>query len=198
MSSKALVLVVVQGAPAVGKTTLVERLRAHYKIGVVAKDALKELLYDTVGFPADREQSRVYGSAAMHGLYAISRQLLEAGISHILESAYKPELANRDIATLTNGLPVTVVQLYCYTTPETQLQRYNTRLQNNSRHPGHPDSPRKVAHDFTVYASEYAPLDIAHTIRVDTTQFGDSEFASLCQTLETATGGSLHGIKTTN
>ncbi len=189
MSTLHPVLIIVQGASAVGKTTLIGRLREHYSIGWVTKDDIKEMLYDSLGVPVDREQSRVYGSAAMNGLYAVSRSLLEGGVSHIIEAAYNPEKAEADIKTLLNGINVRCIQLYCHTSPEVQLARYRERLSNHTRHPGHPDTTTKTVEDFVTYNHEYTRLTIEPIIDVDTTSLDETEFRALCAQIDKVIGG---------
>ncbi|MCA9339644.1 MAG: ATP-binding protein [Candidatus Saccharibacteria bacterium] len=189
MQPSAPTLIVVQGASAVGKTSLAARLSERYSLGRITKDTLKEMLYDNLGTPEDREQSRVYGSAAMHGLYVISRRLLESNISHIIEAAFRPEKARTDIDTLLRGLDVRCVQVYCHTSPNVQLERYRQRLSNHTRHPGHPDAATKTVEDFEVYNQEYTRLNIERTIDVDTTVLDDDEFNALCAKIDSMIGG---------
>lgn len=168
-------LIVMQGPPAVGKTTLTRQLAAELGMGIVAKDDFKELLYDKLGRPVDRDQSRVYGTAVMRAMFVLSRALLEGDVSHLLESAFHPALANNDFAALLNGLPdVRVIQLYCHTTPAVQAQRYAERLAVGTRHAGHPDQPKGVS-EFIAYNQQYTQLALQPCIAVDTTNFGDKE-----------------------
>ena len=55
-------IVLVNGAPASGKTTLSRRLAGDLGLPLLAKDAIKEVLYDTLGAP-DRARSRELGGA---------------------------------------------------------------------------------------------------------------------------------------
>jgi len=65
-------LIVVQGGSAVGKTTLTRIIARELGYDAIGKDHFKELLYDTLGVPKDREDSRVYGRAATAALFAVS------------------------------------------------------------------------------------------------------------------------------
>jgi predicted kinase len=177
-------LIVVQGSPAVGKTTLTRQLATELGMGIVAKDDFKELLYDKLGLPADRDQSRIYGSAVMQAMFALSRTLLEGGIDHLLESAFHPDLAEADFARLLNGLSdVHVVQLYCHTTPEVQAQRYAQRLTEGTRHPGHPDQSKDIS-EFVDYNQRYTQLALQPCIDVDTTSLSDKELKPLAQNIK--------------
>ena len=177
-------LVVIQGAPAVGKTTLTRKLATELQLGFIAKDDFKELLYDKLGLPLDRNRSRVYGTAVMRAMFDISRTLLEGNVDHILESAFHPSLANTDFQKLLNGIEdLRVVQLFCYTTPEIQAERYTERLQTGTRHPGHPHEP-KDASAFVGYNARYTKLALVPCLEVDMSVFGDAELAVLVENVE--------------
>jgi adenylate kinase family enzyme len=58
-----LLIVVVTGPPAAGKTTIARGLVEHLGLPLFEKDAIKELLYETIG-AGDRDRSREIGFAA--------------------------------------------------------------------------------------------------------------------------------------
>src|SRR5437762_2532008 len=80
-------LVVVTGAPGSGKTTVARALAAELKLPLLAKDDVKEPLFDTLGV-GDRDWSRKLGRATYEVLFALARRLLESGASCILESNF--------------------------------------------------------------------------------------------------------------
>lgn len=171
-------LLVVQGPPAAGKTSLSKQLSKRLNVGVIAKDDIKELLYDKIGAPIDRNQSRIYGKATMSGLFAISREVLVSGIDHIIESAFHAELANKDIENLIGCVDAQVIQIYCFARSDVMVRRFNQRLDDKSRHSGHLDTPKTVE-DFMSYNEVYARLNIDTTIDVDTTSFDAHSFEEL-------------------
>lgn len=171
-------LVIVQGDPATGKTTLARTLSTQLGIGVLAKDDMKELFFDRIGIPVDRDQSRVYGGAVMEAMFVASRKLLEGGVDHIIEGSFHSVLANDDFETLIAGLDVKVVQVYCHASPELRHERYNQRVQDGTRHPGHLAKVKDISF-FTDSDNSYGPLAVAPCFDVDTSAFCDDDVLAL-------------------
>ncbi len=151
-------LVVVTGAPGSGKTTLARALAAELQLPLLAKDDVKETLFDTLG-TGDREWSRRLGRATYEVLFVVARRLLEAGSSCVLESNFSQ-------ADPLRALPrARLVQLFCVAPAEVVLERYATRV----RHPGHLDGAILEELRARLGAGEWAPLDLdGELIEVDT------------------------------
>lgn len=166
-------LIVFQGASASGKTTLVRAVGERLSVGHLEKDDIKELLYDTVGRPPDRQISRDYGAASIKALYTISKQLLSAGVSHIISGPFESETATKEIEQMRKDVNAQVVQVFCQVTPEVSMERFNRRLAEGSRHPFHPDKPAKDLSEVEAKVIRVKPLGISDTIIVDTAQAFD-------------------------
>lgn len=177
-------IIVVQGSPAVGKSTLVSRLTEDLCVGLLAKDHIKELLFDTAGLPASREESTMYGRAAMDALFAIARNFLKAEKNFIMESAFFTDFANDDLKKLEKDFKVKLIQIFCFTDSKTMQQRYTSRIQNGQRHPGHGDLADLIL-QFEELAKRYRPLDIAQTFHVDTTSLSDAEYNKVVAKVKT-------------
>jgi adenylylsulfate kinase-like enzyme len=80
-------LVVVTGMPAAGKTTVAESLSRALALPLLARDKLKERLYDTLGV-GDLEWSGRLGDAAFTLLFDLARVLIESGDAVILEANF--------------------------------------------------------------------------------------------------------------
>jgi predicted kinase len=123
--------VVVTGPPATGKTTLAERLSRELALPLVAKDAIKERLYEEMG-TGDREWSRRLGRATYALMFEWVGRLLAAGQSAILEANFTPLAAERFA-----GLPPhRTFQVFCTAPREVVIERYAARR----RHDGHLDT----------------------------------------------------------
>jgi predicted kinase len=161
-------LVIVTGPPASGKSTLAARLSADLAVPLIAKDDLKETLFDTLGW-GDAERSRAYGAAAVALLFRVADALLAAGQSLILECNFRPGLAEPEVDALRRKHPFRPVQVYCYAPVETLSRRFRERWAAGRRHPGHVDdlTGERVLADLA--KQPYGPLDIGGPlIRVDT------------------------------
>src|SRR5690349_14686664 len=76
-------LVVVTGMPSSGKTTIAESLAERLHLPLVAKDVLKESLFETLG-PGDVEWSGRLGDAAYNLIFDLAATTLAARVSLIV------------------------------------------------------------------------------------------------------------------
>jgi predicted kinase len=151
-------LIVVTGAPGAGKTTVAQALARELRMPLLAKDDVKEALFDGLG-TGDRAWSRRLGSATYDVLFAVARRLLESGVDCILES-------NFTNAAPLRALPARrVTQVFCSAPPDVALERYATR----TRHPGHLDDLILEGLPAALADETWRPLDLrGDTITVAT------------------------------
>jgi predicted kinase len=129
-------LVVVTGAPGSGKSTIAVPLAERLRLPLIAKDELKEALWEHVG-PGDRERFLAYGRASYPLMHLVARIVLRAGGSAVLEGNFAPAWAAAELAALRAELPFRFVQILCVAEPETCLARYRERAGSDARHPMH-------------------------------------------------------------
>jgi predicted kinase len=153
-------LVVVTGPPASGKTTIARAIAREFRLPLVAKDGIKELLFDELG-TGDRDWSRRLGRATIALMYRLLDEQLRAGCSVVVEANFRPELANSSFAALPAHR---VFQVYCTAPDELLVERYASR----PRHPGHLDE--QVLDELRGDAlAGYAPLALGgELIELDT------------------------------
>jgi predicted kinase len=96
----------------------------------VAKDAIKERLYDELG-SGDREWSRRLGRATYALMFDWAGRLLLAGRSLIVEANFTPQAA----AQFAPLPPHRTFQLFCSAPRDLVIERYSARR----RHDGHLD-----------------------------------------------------------
>src|ERR671929_100801 len=89
-------LLIVSGPPAAGKTTLGRRIARDLQLPFIAKDDIKETLFERLGW-GDLALSRQFGRASYDLLYLFAEAQLMAGRSLALESNFSPEHANTQL-----------------------------------------------------------------------------------------------------
>ncbi|HLY86011.1 MAG TPA: ATP-binding protein [Gaiellaceae bacterium] len=165
---RAPVLVVVTGPPAAGKTTVARELAGRLCVPLIAKDTIKEALFDALG-TGDLAWSARLGAATFHVLGALAEESVGAGASLVLEGNF---VRGGELEARLAALPARFVQVHCNAPLEVLLERYERR----DRHPGHIDAERLEALRDSVETSRHEPLDLpGERIRIETTQPVDYE-----------------------
>ncbi|HEY1013561.1 MAG TPA: AAA family ATPase [Herpetosiphonaceae bacterium] len=131
-------LIVISGHPASGKTTLARWLAPQIRLPLFERDALKETLYDTLGW-SDRAWSRRLGAASVALLFQVIEAQLAAGGSCVAESNFFPAFDEPRFAGLLERHPARLLQLHCRADDATLLERFRRRALSGERHPGHVD-----------------------------------------------------------
>jgi predicted kinase len=155
-------LVVVTGMPSSGKTTIATALAERLRLPLVAKDDLKESLFETLG-SRDVARSGQLGDAAYDLMFTLARTMLAARVPLILEANFFAGQAKRISALPENRL----VQIHCDAPLAVLLERYAAR----NRHPGHHDGEKIKELPARHASGAHAPLKVpGETILVDTSE----------------------------
>ena len=173
-------VVVVQGPPAAGKTTVARELAALLHLPLIAKDTIKEALFDELG-TGDLAWSARLGAATYLVLGALVEESAGTGASLVLEGNF---VRGSELEAQLAALPTRIVQVHCSAPLELLLERYASR----GRHPGHLDNERIDALREAVESRKHDPLELpGETIRIDTS--GPVDLAALAVRIA-ETGGS--------
>jgi len=121
--------VVVSGLAASGKTSLAEPLAQALGVPLISKDAIKEALFEAVGF-GDLRWSKTLSRAADAATVRIAQDLDGA----VLDNFWYAETVDELLAPL----PRPIVEVFCRCDPEVAYERFRDRV----RHPGHADQER--------------------------------------------------------
>lgn len=127
--------ILVTGIPASGKSTIAEYLSKELGIPMFSKDAIKERLFDTLGFKSREEKVRL-GVAAMEIMYDAARACLMCGQSVILENNFE-EASKEGLAALFEACPCEVITVWMTGDLHAIYDRFAQRDQSPERHRGH-------------------------------------------------------------
>lgn len=177
-------LIIVNGHPATGKTTLAREISSALSLPLFTKDDIKESLFDVLG-GADVEASRALGRAAWELLYLSADTLLAARKSLVVEGNFYPEPADRWVAGMERRHGQLTVQVMLHTDPDELVRRYRKRA---GRHPAHMGAAR-IPDVVAAAARPLSPLVVnGPTIEIDTTDFGKVDTQSLIEQLRAIIG----------
>jgi len=164
-----LVLIVVSGLPASGKTTMARWLSSELRLPLVCRDDVKERLFDSLGW-SDRAWSKRLGRASWDLLYLFAETQLAAGCSCIVESNFSSTGDTRRIADLLDRVRARSVEIHCHAEGEVLVERYVARVSSGERHPGHVDDVTIDEQRERLLAATPSPLELGgRTLLVDTT-----------------------------
>ena len=128
-------LIIVAGMPATGKSWIAGKLRDHFGLPVIEKDAIKESLFDTVGFES-YEEKRALDVAANSELLEKVRRMAEEGRSLIVDNNFDEESA-RELGKLLEKYDIDCTTVFLSGDTEVLYKRYVERDTAHRRHLGH-------------------------------------------------------------
>ena len=183
MEKSAPLLIVVQGAPASGKSSLARRIEADLRLPLISKDDIKEFLFDRIP-QSDRNFSTVQGKAAIAMMYAGAEVFLNSHKDIIIESAFYTEFARGDIEKITGPTNARVFEIFVHCDETVRRERFVTRAHDGTRHPGHQDhfvaAPGEVDNANLDVGDKYSRMNIGESIEVDTTRgITDKEYDAI-------------------
>lgn len=151
-------VLIVNGPPGSGKSTVAHALAQELQLPLFSKDAVKETLLDELGY-ADRAESRAIGAASGEVLWTLLR---DCPTPAIVESWLAPSTRAIVRAGLDRAAIDLVIEVWCVCAPEENTRRYADRV----RHPGHFDAALLPQFDEVLRDAE--PLGLGYVVRVET------------------------------
>ena len=172
-------MVVVTGPPASGKSTIARAISEGLPAPLIAKDPIKELLFDALG-TGDPAWSKKLGLAAYALLFLEVEEEVRAGRSCVLEANFDHIEASAQLRALQLRSPFRAFQIVCWASREVLLERFVGRA--GSRHPGHIDDERLGDVVESIDAGRWQALDLeGETIEVDTTDWATVDVEGLVE-----------------
>ena len=152
------VVVVVSGPPCSGKSTLALELVGRYGWPLLAKDDYKERVFRELG-ARDREWSRRVSAVAWDLLFAEAERLVRARVNCLLDGTFRIAQAAGLAALAAHGGQL--VEIACTAEPRVLLARFQRRISEGSRHPGHVDREAlpDIEHEFMTPAPRVLPAE---------------------------------------
>jgi predicted kinase len=174
------VLILVNGLPGSGKTTLARRLAADVHLPLFSRDGLYETLYDALdcrsnGLPP------LLGSAAFTLLYHVTGSVLAAGQSVIIEQFFgRPELRTAELLHLQHTYDFEPFQILCRTEGKVLLERFLARSGTEERHVSYQDQEWLEQNKERLLRGQLSPLALGgQLVEIDTTTPHSSNYAGL-------------------
>ena len=172
-------LIIVSGSPGAGKTTLARRIAKELGLPLFARDDIKELLFDTLGW-SNRQWSRKLGLASWKVFYHVLEELLKVNQSFVVESNFRKELASKELLALQDEYRFETVQVLCRADSEVLLERFKQRAESGERHPGHVDRLNYDEFEAALHQGDWDALEInGRVVTVDTTDFEAVDWGQL-------------------
>lgn len=198
--------ILVAGMPAAGKSTMAEAISRRLKLPAISKDALKERLFDSVGFQS-REEKVKLGIASMEIMYYAAGQLMKAGQPFILENNF--EASEHGMKNLLEKYQYSALTITLTGDYKVIYQRFLERENSPDRHRGHvvndcyPEkkenhlkTPKTISYENFVCGIEKRGFDVfcvdGRQIKVDTTEFSKINMEELFSQIETWKEEILH------
>lgn len=194
-----MVCILIAGMPATGKTSFARWLSRRRGIPYASKDAIKERLYDSLGFRSRAEKVKL-GEAAAQLLCDFGAAHLSLGQSVILENNFE-DVSLPGVSALLQQADCRTVTVLFDGDVETVYRRFVARDQSPDRHRGHvsntcyPESadsgPAQILSlsDFAagVERRGFRRFDVgAPVIRVDSTDFARVDYEAVNAAIDRA------------
>lgn len=178
-------LLIVNGLPATGKTTLAQRLGIDLEVPVFGRDGLYETLYDALDCEKNGPPPQL-GQTSFALLYAIAGNILRSGQTVIVEGFFgRPELRSAEFLRLREIATFKPAQIVCRADGQVLLQRFLKRTGQSGRHTGHTDQEWVAQHKERLLRGDLTPLTIGGlVIEVDTTTAASFDYEALVSRLE--------------
>ncbi|HUY67401.1 MAG TPA: AAA family ATPase [Acidimicrobiales bacterium] len=170
------VVVVITGIPASGKTTLATSLSTQLGWPLISKDVVKEALFDVLG-TGDLEWSQRLGRAGHVVMYSLAATIPKV----ILEAHFQRGVAEPEILALNRR----IVQIYCRCPVDVAAERYRGRIDDPARHAGHlPEHQSDQVIEQWMNAVP-TPLDLPNAVLVEVDTTGPVDLGTAASAIHT-------------
>ena len=177
-------LIIVSGAPSSGKTSIGRKIARELGLPFVFKDGIKEMLFDTLGW-SDKEWTEQLNLATYAILFHFMQVQLEANLSFVVESDFKPDEHTAKFKELNRKFDFKPVQVQCQASDKVLLERFQERAKKGDRHPGHMDQANLEDFKKSLKEDTYELLNIGgEQLTVNTDDFDRIDYPALLEAIK--------------
>jgi predicted kinase len=130
------VLILIAGMPGVGKTRLANYLSDKLQIALIAKDKIREIIWDKVHFdPVNRTESRKYTALSYDLAFHFCEMIMKTNQPIIFESNFS-KYSGDILRPMVQKYGYKVINILLNGDPEVIRLRITEREKSGERHPG--------------------------------------------------------------
>lgn len=176
-------LIIVNGLPGSGKTTLARRLAADLSLPLFARDDLYETLYDAIECRAHAVPPSLLGPASFALLYNIAGAVLAAGQPVIVDGFFgRADLRRAEFLALHRRCDFEPLEILCKAEGSVLLQRFLARIKAGERHGAQRDLEWLKENEPRLLQGDLMPLALGgHLIECDTTTAERFDYADIAR-----------------
>ncbi|MDD4785226.1 MAG: AAA family ATPase [Candidatus Shapirobacteria bacterium] len=158
-------LIIISGPSCTGKTTLAKNLSQKFKLPLITKDSIKEILFDDLGW-SNRQWSQKVGTASYSLIHYFLDSFMPFTSSLIIESNFKAEFETKEILSRLKKYDYFPIQIMCQSDGQVLFERFKARSESGQRHPGHCDTSNYDELKPLLLKGKFEPMKIGGKILI--------------------------------